>query len=281
MTCANDHDFLALRIKRPLGCFCDQARQPRSGCRLNPHPFRSKDALRVQYSRIGDRDDLSIRFVRRIQCLLAARRFADANRSRNRLRLFDRMPQHERSGSLRLHAQHTRKSLLILLEARPIRSNIARIADRQAQPIRRGFEHIANFECGCLLSFDAIWVDGIDQRDGRLLRDLDHERQRIVERSLNLDDFRAVGNCPRQLPNCYLPLGDQHNGTQTRARGIGSCRSCRVSGGSTDDGLYLAPNRFTDGGGHAAVFERTAWIQAFIFYEQVAVKFPAEARHGN
>ena len=108
-----------------------------------------------------------------LQGLLAPRRAADADGRRDRLGLVDRVPQHQRSGPCRLHAQHLRQAgrfqPVVLLEPGPIGGDVAGVADRQAQPVRGGPQHIADLEGGALLALDPVGVERVDQADGMFL----------------------------------------------------------------------------------------------------------------
>ena len=128
---------------------------------------------------------------------------------------------------------------------------------------------------GALLAFQAEGIERIDQGDGMLFGNRHHQAQGIVERAVDLDHFRAVGDRAGQLARGYFPGGNNHNGAHTRVRGIGSRGGGGVAGGSANDGFGAAMGGFADRHGHAAVLERTGGIQSLEFNAQVDV--PAQA----
>src|SRR5574340_682300 len=70
---------------------------------------------------------------------------------------------------------------------------------------------------------------------------------------------------------------------QPGARCIRGGGSGRVAGGRADDRLDAAPNRLTDRDRHAAIFERTGWVESLELYPQLkaAAQFLCQTRHGN
>src|ERR1019366_3582817 len=100
--------------------------------------------------------------------LLPARGISDFDRGCDGLGIIYWLSDHDRRGPGGLIAHHLgkprRKSLfLIFLISRPIRGDVAGIADRQKMMRRSVAELIANLEGGALLAGDAIGIDAVDE----------------------------------------------------------------------------------------------------------------------
>ncbi len=167
---------------------------------------------------------------------------------------------------------------VVLAEAHPVGGDIAGVTHRQAQPVRGSAQGIANLEGSRLLALQAVGVERVDQGDRLPLGDLDHQRQGVVERAVHLDNPGAVGHRARQLASRHLALRDEHNRSHPRPGGVRRSRGGGVAGGGADHRLHVPPGGLADGGGHAAVLERAAGVQPFVFGEQLATQFRREAR---
>ena len=88
---------------------------------------------------------------------------------------------------------------LVVAITRPIGRDISRIAHRQNVNVRRITEIIDDFEGGRCLSGDAIGIDRIHDREIFAFPELAHDAQRVIEVSLDRDDFGAVGESLNQF----------------------------------------------------------------------------------
>ena len=103
--------------------------------------------------------------------------------------------EHQRRGTGGLGAEHAGQSVretvaVVLGVALPVRGDVARVADRQGVHVGRLAERVDDLERRGLLPFDAIRVDGVDQRDGREVGgELAGQLQAVVEVAVDLDDL--------------------------------------------------------------------------------------------
>ena len=236
---------------------------------------------------VADGDDAPAGFFRRLQGLLAAGRFPDADGRRHRLGVFHGMPQHQRGRPLRLHPQDVRQSrsvqVFVLAETGPIGGDVPRVAHRQAQPIGGVPQRVANLEGRRFLPLDAVGIDGVDQRDGVAVGDFHHHRQGVVEGAFDLHYLRAVGHRSGQFSGGHLPLGDEYHRLEAGAGCVGRRRGRRIPRGGANHGLRPASQRFADRGGHPAVFEGAGGVQSFEFDVQfkAAAQVFGQPRHGD
>src|SRR5437762_11555101 len=98
----------------------------------------------------------------------------------------------EGRGSLGLKAEHARTTRrqsrgLGLDESLPVRGDVAGVADRDAERIRRVAERVADLERGGLLSLDAVGIDAVDERRLTRLAELADHGERRVERAAHRD----------------------------------------------------------------------------------------------
>ena len=129
--------------------------------------------------------------------------------------------------------------------------------------IGRAAQFLDDLEGRGFLSLQAIGIDGVDDRDRRLMRHLFHEFHAGVEVALNLDHDRTMDHRLRQFAERDLAVRDDHEAGDAGTRGIG--RRCRrgVAGRGTDDGTAARFHRLGHGQGHAAVLEGTRRIESF------------------
>src|SRR5262249_4350061 len=108
--------------------------------------------------------------------------------------------------------------------------------------------------CG-LLSFQAIWINGIEQVDGIALSNLLQELEAAVEIGLKLDGERAIFERLRQFSPCNLSFRNQDQAPQICACCIGSHRRRGISGRGAPDPLESLLLSNGKRNGHASVFE--------------------------
>jgi hypothetical protein len=150
---------------------------------------------------------------------------------------------------------------VVLDIALPVGGDVARVADGQRVHVGSGAKRIDDLERRGLLAFDAERVDGVDQRDGRVVRgEFAGQFQAVVEIAVNLDDLRTVHDGLRELAHRDLALRYEHRTGDACARRVGCGRRRRVAGRRAQHRLLTPGHRLGDGHGHAAVLERTGRI---------------------
>ena len=97
-------------------------------------------------------------------------------------------PSDERRGAGGLEAPHPRRGrhpagVAVLAEAAPVGADVAGVADRDRQDVRRPAQVVADLEGGRLLALEPERVDRVDERDRVvvLLRERADDAQRVVE----------------------------------------------------------------------------------------------------
>ena len=101
-------------------------------------------------------------------------------------------------------------------ESLPVGRDIAGIAHRNEQVVRRFAQDVHNLKGGRLLPFDAEGIDGIDQGHRILLGQRAHNVQRLVEIPADSHDLSTVHNGLGQLAQGDLALGDNDDGLRAR-----------------------------------------------------------------
>ena len=158
---------------------------------------------------------------------IPARRIADLDRGRHRMRIVNRMADHDRRRFGGLIAHHLRQPrrkpvALVLAIAGPIRGDVARVADRQKMMGRRVAKLIANLERRGLLSRDTIGVNAVDQPESA--PDRVSARSRTTFRQMSKLPIISITRAPcitlcESLPSATAPLG-----INTKARSPGPPR---------------------------------------------------------
>ena len=121
--------------RRPPAPCLQQPRHARGRGRLAEHALvRRQPAVGVEDLGVGDRADRALRRGHRAHRLLPARRVADPDRARDRLGVLDRLAVTSGADALGLPAQHPRRRAR-LLKALPVRGDVARVADRDAERV--------------------------------------------------------------------------------------------------------------------------------------------------
>jgi hypothetical protein len=160
---------------------------------------RSKDLI------VGDRVDESARVVAGGDRLRPAGGIADADRGCDRVRLIDRVAEHERCGTGSLEAPHLGQpfrhtQLPVLVVALPVRRDVAGVADGQHMDVGSIAEDIDDLEGRGLLALDAIGVDRVDEVDRVGLGEFAAQRQAVVEVPVDLEQGRTVRDGLAHLP---------------------------------------------------------------------------------
>ncbi len=119
-----------------------------------------------------------------------------------------------------------------------------------------------------LLAFEAIGIDGVEQVDGEAAHQLEQQADAAVEVGLELDGHRAVVHRLRELAPGDLALGDENDGAQAGARGIGGHGGRSIAGGRAGDPLEAALDGDRERGGHAGVLEGAGGVHALVLGEQ-------------
>ena len=178
-----------------------------------------------------------------------------------------RLAEHQRRGARGLGAEHAGQPVgqpvtVVLGIALPVSGDVARVADGQRMHVGCGAERVDDLERRGLLAFDAEWVDGVDQRDGREVGgELAGQLQAVVEVAVDLDDLRAVHDRLRELAHRNLALRHQHRTRDACPRRIRRGRRRCVARRRAQHGLLTPGHRLGDGHGHAAIFERARRVE--------------------
>ena len=90
---------------------------------------------------------------------------------------------------------------------------------------------IADFHRGGFLPFDAERIDGIDELDMMLRRQCFHDRERLVEVSVDLNDRGLMHHRLRQLAHRNLSRRNQHVDGQAGSGAISRGRSGGIARG--------------------------------------------------
>ena len=219
-----------------------------------------QEAVGVEDLRVGDGADVAARGGEGLHRLLPARRVADPDRARDRLRVRDRLAGDQRRGALGLEAEQPRRRPH-LLEALVVGGDVAGVADRDAERVELA-ERVQHLEGRGLLALEAERVDAVHERDRMSLHELAHERQRLVEVAAQRDHARAVHQRLGELAGRDLALGHDHRAAQAAARGVGGGARRGVAGRGADHGLGALAHRGADRARHAAVLERAGRVRA-------------------
>jgi hypothetical protein len=83
---------------------------------------------------------------------------------------------------------------------------------------------LEDFECRCLLAFEAVRIDGVQQVDRRALDELGKDANAAVEVGAELDGGGAVVHGLRELAPGNLALGNEDERLQTGAGGVSGHR---------------------------------------------------------
>ena len=182
--------------------------------------------------------------------------------------LLHRFAVYQRRCACRLGAQHPGQlvdhTLVVILGVSlPVGGDVPRVADRKGMHVRRGAQHVDDFERRRLLALDAHRVDRVDQRDRREVGGhFAGEFQAVIEVAVNLDDLGAVHNRLRELAHRDLALRYQDRAGDAGARRVGRRRCRGVAGRGAQHGLLAARHRIGDRHRHAPVLERAGGVEA-------------------
>ncbi len=125
----------------------------------------------------------------------------------------DGVAGHDRRGALGLGADHSRQarrptSRMVLAKALPVGRDVAGVADREHQVIRRVAENVDDLERGRLLSLQAVWVDRVHQCHRVSAGEVPHDLERVIEAPFESHDLGAVHESLRELVHRSLAGGD-------------------------------------------------------------------------
>ncbi len=121
--------------------------------------------------------------------------------------------------------------------------------------IGRVSEIVDYFERGGFLSGDAIWIDGVHDREIVARAEPAHDAQRVVEVAFDGDDFSAVRESLEQLAACDFSGGQDDGAANPGARGVGGGGRRGVSGGGADHRERPAFDGLRHGYCHSAILE--------------------------
>ena len=163
---------------------------------------------------VGHGADPSAGRIAGLYRLRPGRGIPDADGGGDRLRMVHPTPDHEWRGAGRLEAPHAghggdQAGVGIVAKARPVGTDIARIADRDGKDIGGSPKVIADFEGSGLLTVEAERIDRIDERDRVvvLLGKGPDDTQRLVEITVDRDDLCPGDQGLEELADRDLALG--------------------------------------------------------------------------
>jgi hypothetical protein len=133
VTGADHHDTFPFASNFPTADSAIKPASPAADAGSTQTPSEASILLRGQNLLIRHGNNPPIGLLRRLQCLLPARRFPMRMAVATVSGLLYGMSQAQAEPPRRLNTQHARKSFLILLEPRPIGSDVPCIAHRQTQ----------------------------------------------------------------------------------------------------------------------------------------------------
>ena len=147
--------------------------------------------------------------------------------------------------------------------AHPVGGDVAGVADGDAVQVRSVTQLIDDLKGGGLLAFQAVGVDGVDERDGLAVADGAGEGEGVVEAAVDGEDAGAVGDGLSELALGDGAGGDEDVDAQAVAGGVGGGGGAGVASGGAEDGLMAGLDRLGDGEDHAAVLERSGGVAGF------------------
>ncbi len=125
-------------------------------------------------------------------------------------------------------------------------------------------ELVDDLERAGLLPLQPPRIDRVHQSNRPALGDLAHHAQPVIERAVDADHLRAIGQAGGQLAQRDLALWHQHQAAQPGPRGIGGGAGGRVARARANDRLRLFDHRLSDGRGHPPVLKRAGRVQPLV-----------------
>ena len=185
------------------------------------------------------------------------------------------MPGNDRGRPLGLGADHARQARgatrgVVLAKTLPVRGDVAGVADRQEQIVGGVAEGVDDLKGRGLLALQPVRVDRVHQGDGVPAGQVAHGLQRGVEAAFERDHLGAVHKRLRELVHGDLARGDDHDGADAHACGIGGHRCGCVASRSAHQNAAAGLERLRHRNHHAAVLERTGGIQALVLEKETA-----------
>ena len=204
------------------------------------HPFtRAEQLVGVNDFGIGYGHEIAPTLGFYLESLFPVYRVADADRCGDRVWLVHRMAQHQggRAGGLKSH--HPRQfpaaaSCLVFVESHPVGTDVASIANGDAEPIWRFSKGFYNFKGCCLLALEAVWIDRIHQGDWILTGHVLHNCKRPIKVALDGNNLGAIEQGLGQFSLGNVAIWDQHKGPHAAAAGIGGGGGRGVAGAGAD-----------------------------------------------
>ena len=190
--------------------------------------------------------------------------------------MFDRAPEHDRRRAGGLEAEHPRSALHdprggIVRESRPVRADVAGVADRDRQDIRCAAQVIADLERRGLLAGQPIRVHGVHDRDRVVVGggQLANHGQRLVEVSVDGHDPRAGHHGLQELAHRNGTLRKDDDDLEPRRRAVRGCRGGRIAGRGADDRSSATLDRLRHGEDHPAVLERAGRVHPLELHVEI------------
>ena len=218
---------------------------------------------------VADGVDPAARRVASVDRLGPRGRVADPDGGRDRVGSLDPVADHERRRAGRLEAPHPRSvaddaGRGVLAEALPVGADVAGIADRDGQDLRRPAQVVADLEGSRLLALEAERVDRVDQGDRVvvLLGERTHDPERLVEVAVDRHDSCPGDQRLEQLADGDLALGQDDDDLHAGGRTVGGRRRGRVAGRGAHDRPGTGLGGLGHGEHHAAVLERSGRVLA-------------------
>ncbi len=144
-----------------LGVQVQEPGDARGRRRLREEPLPGHPSVRREDLPVGHGEDRALGLLRRGDRLLPRRRVPDPDRGRDRLRILDRLPEHDRRRALRLEAEEPRRlvdhaRLEVLGVAEPMARDVAGVPDRNEVQVGRAAERVADLERRGLLPLEPV-----------------------------------------------------------------------------------------------------------------------------
>src|SRR5947207_301546 len=177
------------------------------------------------------------------------------------------MDQRSRTGRLEPEHRGRRRDAArrrVFAEPRPIGADIARVADRDREDIRRPAEVVANLERTGLLALEPERVDRIDEghRMVVLLGQPANDPQRSIEVPVDGHDARSRDDGLEELAHRDLARREDDDDLEAMGCAICGSRRGRVAGRGADDRPRAALDGLGDSDDHAPILERARRVLA-------------------
>src|SRR5579875_92790 len=108
-------------------------------------------------------------------------------------------------------------------------------------------------------------INRVDKRNGILRTNRTDKRKGLIEIAVYSQYFGSMHQSLRELAQRNLATRNQHCATKPSMSCIGCCGSGSIAGRSTHHNTLPGLHSLAHCHRHASIFERTGWIEAFIF----------------